>query len=123
MAIAMYLKVDGVTGECTDADHKQWIDISSYTWNASQAGTMSAGSGGGSGKVSFSDLFVVANLDSATPALLKYCASGKHVPEVKLSLCKAGGTQVEYSTIILKDVLLTKVFVGGITNEQITMNY
>ena len=27
MAIDMYLKVDGVTGESNDSNHKSWIDV------------------------------------------------------------------------------------------------
>jgi type VI secretion system secreted protein Hcp len=124
MAIDMYLKVEGATGESQDANHKEWIDIASYSWGATQQGTMSGGGGGGAGKVSFSDLTVAANLDKATPALLKYCASGKHVSEVKLSICKAGGTQIEYSTIVLKDVIVTSVQTSNAAGlEQVAMNY
>jgi type VI secretion system secreted protein Hcp len=109
MAIDMYLKVDGATGESQDANHKGWIDISTFLWGALQVGTMSSGGGGGAGKASFHDLSVIATLDTATPALLKHCASGKHLGEVKLSFCKAGGSQIEYSTIVLKDVIVTSV--------------
>ena len=83
MAIDMYLKVEGATGESADANHKQWIDIDSYIWGATQAATMSSGGGGGAGKVSFNDLHVTAKIDQATPAILRYCTSGKHLGEVK----------------------------------------
>lgn len=124
MAIDMYLKVEGATGESQDANHKEWIDIVSYSWGASQTGAMSGGGGGGAGKVSFSDLQVLTNLDKATPAILKYCSSGKHVGEVKLSICKAGGSQIEYATIVLKDVIVTSTLFSGADNgERIHVNY
>lgn len=124
MAIDMYLKVEGATGESADANHKDWIDILSFTWGASQSGTMSSGGGGGSGKVSFNDLSVTTKMDKATPALMKHSASGKHLGEVKLSVCKAGGSQVEYSTIVLKDVLVTAVKFGGVGGgEQVLAVY
>lgn len=61
-----------------------------------------------SGKVNFQDLSVQALIDKATPAVLKFCASGKHVAKVELSICKAGGSQIEYSRVVLEDVLVTK---------------
>jgi type VI secretion system secreted protein Hcp len=117
MAIDMFLKVDGVTGESADANHSGFSDITTLNWGASQAASVSGG-GGGSGKVSFSDLSVTASMDSATPALLKFCSSGKHIPTVKVSICKAGGTQVEYSTIVLKDVLVTNTQFGGLGDSE-----
>jgi len=117
MAIDMFLQVDGVKGESADASHSGFSDIVSLNWGASQAASVSGG-GGGSGKVSFSDLSVTAALDSATPALLKYCSSGKHVPNVKVSICKAGGTQIEYATIVLKDVLVTNAQFGSFDDSE-----
>lgn len=124
MAIDMFLKVEGVSGESNDSNHKEWIDINSFSWGASQTGTMSGGGGGGTGKVSFNDLRIDAHIDKATPGILKHCSSGKHLGEVKVSVCKAGGSQVEYATIILKDVLVTSVqFDGASDSEQLKVSY
>ena len=123
MTIDMFMLVDGVKGESADANHSGFSDVQSLSWGASQAASISGG-GGGSGKVSFSDLTVTAAMYSATPALLKMCSSGKHIPNVKISVCKAGGTQVEYSTILLKDVLVTGTqFVGASGGESMSINY
>ncbi len=62
---------------------------------------MSVGGGGGAGKVNFNDLHVNALIDKSTTAILKHCASGKHLTKVELSVCKAGGQQVEYTRITL----------------------
>jgi type VI secretion system secreted protein Hcp len=113
MAIDMFLKVDGVTGESKDSNHTGWTDITSFTWGASQPGNMSVGGGGGAGKVNFTDLHVNALIDKSTTAILKYCASGKHVTKIELSVCKAGGTQIEYTRITLEDVLVTAVEYSG----------
>lgn len=124
MAIDMFLKVEGVTGESADANHKGWTDIESFSFGACQEGTMASGGGGGAGKVSFQDLNIVSALDSATPALIKFCSSGKHIGEVKVSICKAGGSQIEYSTIVLKDVLVTSSrFTGAEGGERVAALY
>jgi type VI secretion system secreted protein Hcp len=123
MAIDMFMQIDGATGESADANHKGFSDVQSLSWGASQAASVSGG-GGGSGKVSFSDLTITAALDSATPAILKFCASGKHIPSAKISICKAGGTQIEYSTIVLKDILVTGTqFTGTSSSETMGITY
>ncbi len=118
MAIDMFLKVDGVTGESNDSNHKNWTDIHSFSWQASQPGNMAVGGGGGAGKVNFGDLEIIALIDKSTPAILKYCASGKHVNSVELSVCKAGGSQTEYTRITLTDVLVTSVRYTGARSED-----
>ncbi|WP_380180328.1 Hcp family type VI secretion system effector [Kalamiella sp. sgz302252] len=124
MAIDTYLKVDGVTGESKDSNHTGWIDINSFTWGASQPGNMAVGGGGGVGKVNFNDLIVKANIDKAFTALLKSCASGKHISKVEVSACKAGGSQIEYTRITLEDVLVTTVqFDEAVNNEALAVRY
>ncbi len=124
MSIAMYLKVDGVTGESNDSNHKNWSDVHSFAWGAEQPGNMVVGGGGGAGKVQFLDLSVQAFIDKGTPAILKFCASGKHVNKVEISVCKAGGEQIEYSKITLEDVLVTACKFGGISEtEGFVANY
>jgi type VI secretion system secreted protein Hcp len=124
VAIDMYLKVDGINGESTDANHKNWIDVLSFSWVAQQQGNMSVGGGGGTGKVVFQDLQVYALIDKATPAILGYCSAGKHVTKIELSACKAGGSQVEYVNIALEDVLVTSTqFTGVDSNDGINILY
>lgn len=124
MAIDMFLRVDGITGESQDANHKGWTDILSFSWGASQPGNMGVGGGGGAGKVCFNDLHINALIDKATPALLKYCANGKHIPKIEVSICKAGGNQVEYARITLDQVLVSTVQYTGADNaDTVGINY
>lgn len=123
MAIDMFLKVEGASGESTDSNHKEWIDVASLSWGASQIASMASGGGGGAGKVSFNDLSIDATMDKATPAILKHCASGKHLGEVKVSICKSGGSQIEYSTIVLKEVVVTTVQFNGVGSDELRVTY
>ncbi len=45
MAVDMFLKIDGIPGESTDSKHKDWIEVLSYSFGASQP---SAGAAWGS---------------------------------------------------------------------------
>ena len=124
MAIDMFMKVDGVTGESKDSNHTGWTDITSFTWGATQPGNMAVGGGGGAGKVNFEDLSVTALIDKSVTAILKNCASGKHLSKVELSICKAGGTQIEYVKITLEDVLISSVhYTGADTGDTVGITY
>lgn len=114
----MFLKVAGVTGESKDSKHTGSIDTLSFSWGASQPGNMAVGGGGGSGKVSFKDLNVIAYIDKATPTIIGFCANGKHINSVTLTVCKAGGSQIEYAQIELTEVLVTNVDINGAGNAN-----
>ena len=124
MAVDMYMKIEGANGESKDANHKDWSDIRSFAWGATQPGSMSTGGGGGTGKASFNDLHIVAVIDRAAPAVMKHCATGKHLSKVEVSVCKAGGEQVEYSRITLEDVLVTSVqYTGNHDGDAMMVSY
>lgn len=124
MALDMFMRIEGVNGESKDAHHKDWIDITSFTWGAEQPGSMNTGGGGGAGKVNFDDLAVVARIDKAAPTILKNCATGQHLSKIEISVCKAGGNQIEYSRTTLEDVLVTSIkFIGTKGDEALLMQY
>lgn len=124
MAIDIFLKIDGIAGESKDAHHKNWIDVRNVNWAATQPATLTSGGGGGAGKVNFHDLKVTAAIDKSAPTILKHSANGRHIPKLEVSICKAGGEQVEYSRITLEDVIVTAVeFVGSQENEVLMVNY
>lgn len=124
MSVDMFMKVEGASGESQDANHKGWTNIDSFTWGATQPHSMSSGGGAGAGKVTFHDLNIVAAMDKAYSAVLKHCATGKHLGKVEISLCKAGGSQIEFGKITLTDVLVTNVTVSGANSgDTVVVNY
>ena len=102
-----FLKLDGIKGESADAKHKGEIDIMNFGWGASQTGVQSTGGGGGAGKVRFHDLCILKKSDASSPLLMLNCANGAHLQEATLTVCKAGGEQLEYLKIKLTDVLVS----------------
>ncbi len=106
MATDMFLKLGDIKGESRDQTHRDEIDIANWAWGLSQEGSMHAGTGGGAGKVSVANLNLKKALDKSSPNLMMACASGKHYPEARLVVRKAGGpSAVEYLIITLKEVL------------------
>jgi type VI secretion system secreted protein Hcp len=114
----MFMRVEGANGESQDSNHKDWVDIKSFGWGATQPGNMVSGGGGGVGKATFNDLHVKARIDKAAPPILKNCASGKHLAKVEVSICKAGGQQIESTRITLEEVLVTSVQYSADTDSD-----
>ena len=49
MASDIFAKIGDIKGESLDSKHKDEIEVLSYSWGVSNAGSMASGSGGGEG--------------------------------------------------------------------------
>lgn len=122
MAVSDYLlelKGPQVKGESQDAQHKDCIEIDSWSWSGHNASTHQFGSGGGAGKCSLGDMQLSKSIvDCATVTLFQMLCKGTHGKEAIL-YCrkKAGGKQgdqqVEFLKITMKDYTVSSVSLGG----------
>jgi type VI secretion system secreted protein Hcp len=118
MAQDIFLKINGIDGESMDADHKNEIEVLNWQWQILQESNMHMGSGGGSGKATVKDLSFTHYVDRSSPNLMKFCLTGKHIPESKLVVRKAGGSPLEYLKITMTDVVITNVQPEGSSTEE-----
>lgn len=118
-AVDYFLKIANIQGESTDAKHANEIDIVSWSWGASNSGTMAFGGGGGAGKVSMQDFHFTMRVNKATPKLMLAVANGTHVPECTLTCRKAGKEQQEYIIIKFTDVLISSYQTGGSDGDMV----
>jgi type VI secretion system secreted protein Hcp len=129
MAVDYFIKFDGIKGESADAKHKDEIDIESWSWGETHAGTPSSGGGGGSGKVSMQDFHFVMGLNRASVGLMKACATGQHIKMATFSARKAGKGQQDYLTFKFHDVLVSSFQTGGseavdyLPTDQVSLNF
>ncbi|MFN0059367.1 MAG: Hcp family type VI secretion system effector [Planctomycetota bacterium] len=128
MAMDMFFKIAGIKGESKDKSHKDEVEVMSWSWGMSQQGSFHQGSGGGAGKVNVNDLSFTHYIDKASPGLMLRCCNGEHIDTAKLTIRKAGKTQLEYLIINLTKVLVTSVSSGGSTGEdrlaeQVSLNF
>lgn len=121
-AVDYFLKIKGIDGESTDKSHGKEIDILSWSWGASNAGSHSSGGGGGAGKVSFQDFSFAMRINKASPKLLLACASGDHIPEALLTCRKAGKTQQEYLKIKFSEIHITSFQTGGSQGDVVPID-
>ncbi|MDQ0041583.1 type VI secretion system secreted protein Hcp [Variovorax boronicumulans] len=115
----IFLKINGIEGESQDSDHKNEIEVLAFNWKAFQESTMHAGSGGGAGKATVEDLEFEHYVDRSSPNLMKYCLTGKHVQEAKLTVRKAGGNPLEYLKFTFSDVIITLVQPSGSNSDEL----
>jgi type VI secretion system secreted protein Hcp len=111
-SIDTHLKLSGIQGEATQADHKDEIELLSWSWGASNEAFITGG-GSGKGKAQPQALSITKLTDKASPILIKQLAMGKHLDEAKLSCAKSGDGQKDFMTITLKEVFVTSYQVGG----------
>jgi type VI secretion system secreted protein Hcp len=95
MSTDSHIKFDGVEGESTHKDHKNEIEVLSWSWNVHQPAAL-AGGGSGKGKAVPGDFTFTHLYDKASPVLSKHCASGKHFKDAKLTARKAGEGQKDF---------------------------
>ncbi len=122
MAADIFAKLGDIKGESIDDKHKDEIEVLSYSWGVTNAGSMSFGTGGGEGKASFQDLSFTHKIDKASPVLMQTCATGVHLKEATITHRKAGKGQQEYLVIKMNDVIVTGVTHGGTGNDGSSEN-
>jgi type VI secretion system secreted protein Hcp len=115
MATDFYLKLDGCEGESQKEGHTKEIEVVSWSWSGHNSGTFAAGSGGGSGKFSSTDLSLQAMVSKASPKLIQACTKGSHIDKGVLSCRKSGGDTKPYDflKITLEHCLVSSYQSGG----------
>ena len=112
----MFLKIQGVTGEASDKDHKGEIDVVSWSWGM-QAPT--AMDGKANAKAVMTELHVVKRVDQSSPTLMNYLRSYKVIPQAILTVRKAGQSPLEYFRIELTNARLTSLQTESQSSELV----
>ena len=108
MAFDVFIKIDGIPGESSDDKHKEWIEVLGFSHQIEQPASSTASSVGGATaeRVNHGSFNFTHSFDKATPKLLEACCTGKHIKEVTVEFCRAGGDKVKYMEIKLEQVLI-----------------
>src|SRR5260370_38286017 len=115
MAFDAFLKIDGIPGESADDKHKAWIEILSFDFGMEQpsSATDSSAGGGTTERVDVDDFAVMKHLDKASPKLYEFCCNGKHIKDVTLELCRAGGDKMKYLEVKMEQVVISSAHPSG----------
>ena len=128
---AMFVKVEGIPGESTDVNHKDWIDAFGYEESITLP-ERTAIFGGGAGRTDFSPIKLFKYVDKASPKLLRAAVMGQHIPKVVIEVVTKGEVQqliwrIELTNVFLSE-MTTKALpdkLGAITtlNELVAFSY
>lgn len=130
MAVDMFLKIDGIPGESTDASHRDEIDLLSYTWGESQPPTAGgAGGGGAGGRVAMQDFHFAMRANKAFPKLFLACAAGAHIRNAILTVRRPGENPVEFIKWTFTDITVasyqtaSNVPTGEPPTDQVSLRF
>ncbi|HAO22755.1 MAG TPA: type VI secretion system tube protein Hcp [Desulfobacteraceae bacterium] len=130
MATNMYLQLDGIKGESVDLNHKDWIEILSFSHGFTQPVTpVRASSGSTVERCNHSDISVSKYVDKATDAILKHIWSGKQISKAVLEFFRADGQNkpVKYIEVELANVVISNYNMSGgqgsLPMENISLSY
>lgn len=103
----MFLKMQGVTGEAGDSEHKGEIDVVSWSWGMQASTSVATGQAGS--KATISELQIVKRVDQSSPTLMSFLRAHKLVTQAQLTVRKAGKAPLEYFKIELENVRVTSL--------------
>lgn len=86
-----FLKIDGVTGASMDDKHKNWIDVLSWSWGASNTGT----------GTSFAPFSWEQGLDSSFVPLFLGLVNDTRFSQAQLSVVRLDGSRQEFFRMTL----------------------
>ena len=114
MAYDAFLKLNGIDGESQKENHKNEIDIMSFSWGANNSSAVGTGTGVSVGKVSVSDFSVTKSTDSASPVLFQKCCDGSVIATGVVTLQRQiQGTATPYLVYTFTNVYVTSIQWSG----------
>ncbi|MBV8674175.1 MAG: type VI secretion system tube protein Hcp [Acidobacteriaceae bacterium] len=113
MAVDYFLKLDGIQGESQDSNHKDEIQIMSWSWGASQVSSVAGTGGSGAGKMDCSDFSIMAYFDKSTPKFFKNIAAGTHIKNGTMTAIKAGADNKPYLKVDFTEMFVSSLNISG----------
>lgn len=128
----MFLQLDGIKGESTDTNHKDWMEILSFSHGFTQPSSpVRSTSGGGTvERATHSDFTVSKYLDAATDDIIKQCWTGKMVSKGQVQAYRADGATDKaalYLQVDFENIVIANYSIGGgageLPTESVSLSY
>ena len=117
-SVDIFLKIEKINGESTDAKHTDDIDVLAWSWGMASPASFADGGKANTGSASFQDITITKFFDKSTPSLLLNCANGTRIGKMELFVRKQGKDPAEFLVITFEEVLVTSVSTGGSGGED-----
>jgi len=126
----MFLKFDPeIKGESPQTGYEGQIEVLDFRFGVVQPGGFDFAKGGTKVQSRLEDLSITFRMCSASPKLMQYSASGKHLTKATLTCLKAAGDKAaKYLEINLTDVVVSSYRTGAgvnddVPHDSITLNF
>jgi type VI secretion system secreted protein Hcp len=116
-AVDMFLKIDGITGETTDAKHKGEMDVLAWSWGQSVGAITGRGA---RPDVCIQNLSLTKYIESASPDLIMKNLIGEVARTAVLTIERPGtiGAPSVYLKLTMNNVTVTSYSTGGSGGED-----
>jgi type VI secretion system secreted protein Hcp len=129
----IYVKFAGpdIKGESADKDHKDWIEVNTWTHNIVQPRSATASTAGGhtAERCEHGEMILTKDMDVVSPLLYQHASGGTTFDEITIEFYRADGEgkRVRYMEIKLKHVLIAQVtpsvVTTGVPSETFALKY
>jgi len=114
MAVDYFLTLsDSIQGESQDANHKNDIQVMSWSWGGSQVSSVGGTGGSGAGKADLSDFSIMTYFDKSTPKLFKSLCAGTHIKTGTMNAVKSGAEGKPYLKVDFKELFVSSLQISG----------
>jgi type VI secretion system secreted protein Hcp len=127
--VAIYLKIEGVSGDVTEETHKEWIELSSFQWGVGRGIGSPVGATGDreSSEPSVSEIVVTKTMDKASNPVLNLAlgGSGSKKFEIDFTRTQEGKTQ-QFLHYELENTLVSGYSLssgGEMPSESMSLNF
>lgn len=111
MTVKVFMKIDGIPGESTDANYRDQIELVSYNLGVTRQGSVNAGpgqAGTSAGRADFLPFTFVKVLDKASPIIALACAAGTRIKSIVVTVCRDDGTTLStMAEFVLEDCIFS----------------
>ena len=130
---SMFLKIDGIDGECAISGFEKQIEVFSYSLDFSQpTSALRSSEGGGTvARPHCSDISFSKRFDIASPPICQRLWEGKTIKEATLTLCRSEPKDGEAALMPYLEIKLSNLIIsnysmsggGDLPGETFAMNY
>ncbi len=107
--MAIYVKYEGIPGEATHENHKQWLDVGSLQWGMGRAISTPSGSTANreASEPSVSEVSITKQMDAASPLFFTEACTGAIGKKVEIHLVSTGNPGNTYAEYVLTNALVS----------------
>lgn len=122
-----FIQFDQISGESEDAEYKGAIIVTGWNWGVNWRAEHGL-SGKHAGRGDVRHFAFTHQIDTASPALMARCVTGKEIPTATMLMRRAGGSAQLFAKIRFEKVRLTNVELahgGGeeLPQEAVTFSF